>query len=369
MFWSMQCFHGLTQGRHCAIMHTCALSKSQNLKCEIPMPVTIKDIAKAAGVSHSTVSRALNGHPGISTKTTARIQQLAREMGYAPSAVAQSLLAQRTHTIGMVVTTIADPFITRVVAGVETVAQSAGYSVFLSASHNDPAQELAVVKTFHRRRVDAVIVTASRVGSLYGSELGKIHVPVVLINNQEEGEYLYSVAVDDVHGAQLAVEHLLSLGHRRIGFVGNANRPVAKRRRLAGYRAALQQAGVHFDPALVFVDREGADYDIGVAVLPGLLRQGVTAVFGYTDMIAISLMNACRRYGITAPKDMSVVGFDDIEAARFVYPPLTTVHQPRQQLGWLAMQMTLDLLDGKNVTNKTLSCGLVVRQSTQAFNH
>ena len=130
------------------------------------MPVTIKDIAREAGVSHTTVSRALKGNPAISAETTAKIQKLAQQMGYTPSAVAQSLLSQRTLTIGMVVTTIADPFVVQVVEGVEQVAQSAGYSVFLTTSHNNPDQEIAVVKTLHRRRVDAIIVTSSRVGSL-----------------------------------------------------------------------------------------------------------------------------------------------------------------------------------------------------------
>ena len=182
------------------------------------MPVTIKDIAKAAGVSHTTVSRALKDNPAISVKTTKRIQQLAQQMGYTPSAVAQSLLSQQTRTIGMVVTTIADPFVAQVVEGVEQVAQVANYSVFLTTSHNNPNQELAVVETLHHRRVDAIIVTASRVGSLYSSQLDQIKIPIVLINNQEEGEYLHSVAVDDMQGAQLAVNYLVELGHRRIGY-------------------------------------------------------------------------------------------------------------------------------------------------------
>jgi len=189
------------------------------------VPVTIKDIAKAAGVSHTTVSRALNGNPAISAETTTRIRNLAQQMGYTPSAVAQSLLSQQTWTIGMVITTIADPFVAQVVQGVEQVAQAADYSVFLTSSHNNPQQELAVVETLQRRRVDAIIVTSSRVGSLYSSQLDQIQVPIVLINNQEEGEYLRSVAVDDEQGSQLAVEHLIALGHRRIGYIGTINRP------------------------------------------------------------------------------------------------------------------------------------------------
>ncbi|MBN1218730.1 MAG: LacI family DNA-binding transcriptional regulator [Anaerolineae bacterium] len=326
--------------------------------------VTIKDIAKAAGVSHTTVSRALKGNPVISPETRARIQILAREMGYTPSAVAQSMRAQRTHTVGMVVTTIADPFVVQVVEGVESVARAAGYSVLLCTSHDDPDQEIDVVETLHRRRVDVIIVTSSRVGSLYPERLGQLRVPIVLINNQSEGQYLYSVAVDDVQGAQLAVEHLLKLGHRRIGYVGTNRRPRSSRRRLAGYEKALDQAGIEPDPALIPPPVSKADIERGAEALAHLLTTDATAVFCYNDLIAIGLLLACRQRGIAVPQQLSVVGFDDIESAQFVSPALTTVNQPRLQLGQLAMRMALDLLNRQEVQDQLLLCKLVVREST-----
>lgn len=330
------------------------------------MSITIKDIAKAAGVSHTTVSRALKGNPAISTETAARIQDLARQMGYVPSAVAQSLLSQRTLTVGMVVTTIADPFTVRVVEGVERIAQEAGYSVFLSSSHNNPDQEMAVVETFQRRRVDAVIVTSSRVGSVYSSQLDQIKVPIVLINNQEEGEFLHSVAVDDEQGAKLAVTYLITLGHRRISYMGVPDRPKSDRRRLAGYRAALKQAGLPRDPKLVFSPEGRDDFERGQAALKSLLASQATAVFCYNDLIAIGLLVACHQRGISVPGQLSVAGFDDIEPALYVTPPLTTIHQPRLKLGRLAMTMVLGLLKGQTVQDKKLACELIVRESTSA---
>jgi len=329
------------------------------------VPVTIKDIARAAGVSHTTVSRALRGHPAISAETTARIQKLAQEMGYTPSAVAQSLTTRRTHTIGMVITTISDPFITQVVDGVEERAKHTGYSVFLSTSQNNPAQEMAVVETFHRRRVDAIIVTSSRVGSLYSARLDKLQIPIVLINNQEEGKYLYSVAVDDEQGARLAVEHLLSLGHRRIAYIATAHRPKSNRRRLTGYKTALAQAGLSPNPAFVFSSETESDLQQGEQAIDALREKGVSAVFCYNDMIAIGLLMACRRRGIAVPRQLSIAGFDDIEMARYVSPPLTTVRQPRRQLGQLAMEMVLNLLKGQTVANRRLACELIVRESTE----
>jgi LacI family transcriptional regulator/LacI family repressor for deo operon, udp, cdd, tsx, nupC, and nupG len=342
-----------------ALMHTCALYLGETI-----VPVTIKDIAKAAGVSHTTVSRALKDNSAISVETTARIKKLAQEMGYTPSAVAQSLLSQQTLTIGMVVTTIADPFIVQIVEGAESVAQAAGYSVFLNTSHNNPEQEMAVVETFRRRRVDAIIVTSSRVGSVYSSQLDQIEVPIVLINNQEEGDFLHSVAVDDIQGAQLAVEHLLALGHRRIGYIGAPNRPKSNRRRLAGYQAAHRQVGIDYHSELILSPAANTDIARGQAALDLLLAAGATAVFCYNDLTAIGLMMACRQRNMAVPQQLSVVGFDDIELALYVTPSLTTIRQPRSKLGQLAMMMVLDLLNGQEVQDQILACELIMREST-----
>jgi DNA-binding LacI/PurR family transcriptional regulator len=328
------------------------------------MMVTIKDIARIAGVSHTTVSRALKNNPAISPGTTRRIQRIASELGYTPSAVAQSLLSQQTWTIGMVVTSIADPFVAQVVEGVEMVAQAANYGVFLITSNNNLEQEIAAVETLQRRRVDAIIVASSRVGSLYSSKLNQIRAPVVLINNQEEGEYLYSVAVDDVQGAQLAVEHLLELGHRRIGYIEAPNRPKSNKRRLVGYQNALLQAGIEPDPALIVHSEVETDVARGQASLACCLAAGATAVFCYNDLTAIGLLMACRQQQLRAPDQLSVVGFDGIEATLYVTPPLTTITQPRLRLGEIAMEMTLALLKKQEVQNCLLPCQLTLREST-----
>lgn len=328
------------------------------------MPVTIKDIAKAAGVSHTTVSRALNGNRVISPNTTERIQLLAKEMGYIPSAVAQSLLSRRTRTIGMVVTTIADPFIVQVVEGAERAAQEAGYSLFLSTSHNQPDQEVAVVETFQRRRVDAVIVTSSRVGNLYQLQLSQIQVPVVLINNQAEGESLRSVSTDNIQGAWLAVEHLQKLGHQRIAYLGAFDRPRQNGQRQAGYGAAMAQAGLKPNPALIISITQGSDFERGQAALAPLLTAQASAVLCFNDVMAIGLLVASRQHGLTIPAQLSIVGFDDIEPALYTTPPLTTIHQPRKLLGQLALQMTLALLNEQEVQDQILPCQLVVRGST-----
>ncbi len=336
----------------------------------IQQSVSIADIARAAGVSHSTVSRALRDSPLISDEVRQRIQRMAQEMGYTPNSVAQSLQTKRTNTIGLVVTSIADPFLTDVMDGVEEVARPAGFSVFLTASHNDPDQEMAAIETFHRRRVDGVLVAASRIGSLHMERLRQMRVPTVLINSQAEGDHelLHSVTVDDQVGARTAVEHLVGLGHRAIGYLAAANRPVSNQRRLAGYRAALQSASVASDEGWVVAPPNHELYEddvaLGQAALPALIDSGVSAVFCYNDMLAIGVLAACREHGIAVPEQVSVVGFDDIRLARYVTPTLTTVCQPKHELGRLAMGTLLDLLDGRPARNHVVLPTLVQRDST-----
>lgn len=333
--------------------------------------VSIGDIARAAGVSHSTVSRALHDNPLISSDVREHIQRLAREMGYTPNAIAQSLQQRRTNTIGLVVTSIADPFYADVVKGVEQEARAAGFSVFLSASHNDPAQEMLVIETFQRRRVDALIVADSQISVNHTERLMRVDVPTLLINSQADhaAPSLHSVAVDDYSGARQAAEHLLGLGHRAIGYLGAGNRPKSNRRRQEGYRDALVAAGVHPRGAWVAIapaeDRlHEDDVAAGQALLLPLLQAGVTAIAAYNDMIAIGVLAACREHGIRVPQDLSVIGFDDIPMAQYVTPPLTTIRQPKVQLGLTAMRTLLDLLDGRSARNHVLQPTLVERAST-----
>jgi LacI family transcriptional regulator/LacI family repressor for deo operon, udp, cdd, tsx, nupC, and nupG len=333
--------------------------------------VSIQDIARSAGVSHTTVSRALHDNPLISLEVRENIQRLAKEMGYTPNAVAQSLKGQRTNTIGLVVTTIADPFVGRVVRGIEEIAQDANMNVFLGVSFNDPEKEMAVIESFHRRRVDGIIVAAAKISAQYSKRLAHINVPTVLINQQAESQYdmFHSVAVDDYSGARLAVEHLLNIGHRAIGYVGAGNRPRSNRMRLKAYQDAMAAAGIEINERWVKIAPTEHVYhteDVadGQNLTMDLLNTGVTAIFCYNDMLAVGAMLACRERGIPVPFGLSLIGFDDIELAQYITPPLTTIHQAKLTLGKLAMQMLLDLLNGKPVENQILTPRLVLRDST-----
>jgi len=324
--------------------------------------VSIKDIAEIAGVSHSTVSRALHGRGRMSDETRSRIIALADDVGYTPDALARSLVRGETRTIGVVVTTIADPFVVQIVDGIEEVAQKAGYSVLLSASNNDPAREISVVETFRERRVDAVIVTSSRVGALYADILEDFGAPIVLINNMQEGKYLYSISADDVSGAQMAVECLLGLGHRRIGYIGSSERPISTQRRWQGYLQAFAKSD-GLIPELMVVPKADTDLEVGRRGLAELLVYAPSAILAYNDMTAFGVMLAAREHSIQIPHQISLVGFDDIQTTEYVTPTLTTIHQPRRTMGREAMEMALALLREEEVSNLTVACRLVERDS------
>jgi len=312
-----------------------------------PKSISIKDIARAVGMSHSTVSRALSDSPLVAKDTKRRIQRVAHEMGYVPSAIARGLVTKRTRTIGLVVTTITDPFIGEVVQGVEERAMDADYSVILCDCNAEPERELANVRVLREKRVDAIIVTSSRVGNLYVPLLEDLDVPIVLINNQQAGEYVYSVRSDDHQGGRLVGEYLASLGHRRIAYITgppNASRSLV---RLEGCRSALREHGLDIDPQ-ASVPGDGRT-EGGEAAVARLLQLSPhpTAIFCYNDMTAIGALRALKKAGLDVPGDVSVIGYDDIPFSAYVAPPLTTVAQPKNRLGQRAMELTLRLLEGE----------------------
>lgn len=329
--------------------------------------VSIKDIARAAQVSHSTVSRALSNSPLVNPRTAERVRQIAEEHGFRVSAVARSLATRRTHTIGVVVTSIADPFVAEVVDGVEERALANGYSVILANCHADPAVEMRAVQSFHDRRTDGILVTASRVGARYMPLLSERQVPIVLINNQHPGEFVYSVTIDNPLLAREATEHLIELGHRRIGYIGDRFGFQSDTERFAGYRDVIEQADLGFDPDLV-VHGDGTP-EGGASGLNRLLSLAdpPTAVFCYNDLEAMGALHAARAHGLRVPEDVSVVGVDDVYLAAYTDPPLTTMRQPKRQMGCLAAQLLLDLLTGaKAETRNVVPAELVVRGSTAA---
>jgi len=328
-----------------------------------PWSPSIKDIARLANVSHSTVSRALQNSPLVKHKTAETIKEIAKKNGYRPSAVARGLVKGKTCTIGLVVTTIADPFTSEVVSGIYQAASERGYSVYLADSGADPEREKRVVQSFAEQRVDGIVVTSSRVGALYLPLLSEMRVPILLVNDQHPGAFVHSVMIKNFAGMHAAARHLVQLGHRRIAYVGDDSGYQADAERFGGFREALESAGIAVAPELVA--RGDGKPERAMMAMQSVLPHQPTAVCCYNDRSALGVMRAIRAHGLRVPEDISVTGFDDIFLAPYTDPPLTTVRQPMRKMGVLAMESLFQLMSGvEKEIRIEVEPELVVREST-----
>jgi len=310
------------------------------------MTTTIKDIAKQTGVSHSTVSRALRGDPLISDETAERIRKAAQEMAYFPSAAARSLKTNRSHVLGVIVTSIDDPFFSEIVFGIEEYAQQTGYRLFIGAAHHDPVREQKIVQAMMEHRTDGLIICSSSFSTEQGKQLLENGFPIVLVNHQGAENFNYSIFHDDVDGSRQITRHLLELGHKRIAYLGNSNSGRTTLDRLNGYRIELDAVGI-IVPDEYVLTVPGSDPELGQKALTRLLAldQPPTAVVCYNDMLAIGVLKGCRDAGIRVPDDLSVTGFDNITFSAFACPPLTTIDQPKQSIGSEAARLLMDLVE------------------------
>ena len=337
------------------------------------MTTTIKDIAKRTGVSHSTVSRALRGDPLISFETASRIRQAAAEMAYLPSAAARSLKTNRSQVLGVIVSSIDDPFFSEIVFGIEEAAQEAGYRLFIAASQHDPAREQKIVQAMMEHRTDGVIICSSSFSSDQGRQLLEYGFPIVVVNHQGAENFHYSIFHDDVDGSRQITRHLIELGHRRIAYLGNSLSGRTTLDRLTGFKAEMQSAGLTVPPEYIHhVAGNGPQFGMDGSKYLLYLEQPPTAIVCFNDMLAIGALKGCRQTGLNVPDDLSITGFDNITFSAYTHPPLTTFDQPKQSIGTEAARLLLGLLhsspDGKVFQPKEiiLKGKLLVRNSTAA---
>jgi DNA-binding LacI/PurR family transcriptional regulator len=333
------------------------------------MPTTIKDIAKQAGVSHTTVSRALHNSPLISEKTTHRILEIATNLGYHPSFAARSLKTNRSQALGVIVSHIADPFFSEILQGIDDVAQSNGYSLFIAAAQYDPEREQAIIQTMREHRVDGVILCSPRFAPEQSIQLQSYNIPIVAINNQATVDFRYSIYHDDIDGGRQASEHLVRLGHRRIAYLGDASSGRTTRERLSGFLQVMEGAGLPIRPEYIhqvsgnspIQGLEAVEYFINLPTKP-------TAIICYNDMVAVGVVKGLRLAGLHVPADISVTGFDNILYSDYTYPPLTTIDQPKRFLGAEAARMMLEQLRSTTGSLRSrvrrLKGMLLIRQST-----
>ncbi len=335
------------------------------------MRVTIQDVAVDAGVSAMTVSRVINESPRVRADTRERVEASIAKLGYVPNRLARGLIQRKTHAFGVIVPDVANPFFTLVVRGVEQVAWRAGYHVILCDTQGDLERERGYLEDMVAFQVEGVLIAP--VGDRSRPQLRLLtrnSVPFVLIDRSITGFDADLVQGDSVAGARQLVEHLIALGHRRIGMVTETAGVSTARDRVQGYREALEGAGIEPDPELV-VESSAIDPDAArEATLRLLARpEPPTAIFAVNNIAVVGVVEAARRQKLEIPDDLALVCFDDIEHVSRLYPFLTVMAQPAETYGTIATQLLLDRLSGRIAQRRrivVLPADFVVRKSSGA---
>jgi LacI family transcriptional regulator len=322
--------------------------------------VSARDVARMAGVSVSTVSRALTPGGQVSAATRDRVTDAASRLGYRPDPTARGLRLGRTHSIGLMVPDLENPYFASVTKGVQARARAAGYALFVGDSDEDPAAEPELVAEF-ARRVDGLLLASPRSddATLQGAVA---EIPAVLISRDIDG--MASVAVDDADGIAQVMGHLHALGHRRVGLAAGPANSWSGTRRVTGMRHAAELLD---DVELVELGSFPPYFTGGIAAADHAVAREVTAVVTFNDLMALGVLDRLRGRGVRVPEDMSVVGFDDVPLATLVTPTLTTVRVPRAGLGRRAVDMLvagIDGVDAGTAARHRLPVEIVIRGST-----
>lgn len=322
--------------------------------------VSIYDIAREAGVALGTVSRVLNEAPNVGSETRARVQEAIKRLDYRPSSVARSLARGTTRSLAMLVPDLSNPLFGDMASGAQDAADASDHTVLIYGTNGSVERERRYINSFLDQKVDGLLLVRS---VLPAEELAPIagRIPVIQLGNELDIPGVRIIQVDQLHGARSAVDHLIGLGHRRIGFLEGPRQLNAILDRSSGYLQALAMADIDTDQALIAhgtLDEAG-----GFAAMTELIERAIpmTAVFASTDLMALGALSALHRHGVSVPDDISVVGFDDIRISRYLPVPLTTVREPTHEVGALAVEMALE---GGNGASHLLQTELIIRDST-----
>lgn len=346
--------------------------------------VTISDVARKAEVSVSTVSNYLNDRQGQMHPTTLeRVERAISELGYRPNQTARQLKTGFAPVLGLIVPSVANPFYGVFARYVESAALEFGFKVFLGNSERDPERERSYVEELWGYGVRGIILGSSLTSLAHINDLLELGLNVIVFDRPGQRTHnipVDSVSVDNINAARLATQHLLALGHHRIGFLSGSIKTINRLDRFEGYRSALHDAGIELDPDLVW---DGLQFSTqyGDAEAVELGRVGAkhllssanppTAIFAINDMYAFGAYAGARDLGVSIPDELSVIGFDDIVLAEIINPPLTTIRQPIQKITRIAVERMVARVQGTltgSVEHQTLRADLIVRASTARVN-
>lgn len=326
---------------------------------------TIQDVAKAAGVSVATVSRVLNKSSSVTRSTREAVLDAIKQMDYRPNLLGRNLRRTETRLILALLPNIANPFYARIVKGMEDIARKNGYNVMLCNTDSNAERERVYLELLKNRLADGVIFMAPEIDGKELTAIGR-DFPVVQCCEYKEGAQVPLASIDNHTAAKKAAKHLISLGHKRIGMISCDNSFLSTIRREQGFKMALEEAGIVFDEQLVVYGDYSFKSGRRAAFSLLALDERPTAIFAISDIMAIGVLRAAREKGLRVPEDLAVVGFDNISFASMCSPMLTTVSQPKYDIGCTAMELLLRKMRGelKEPVDIVLENELVIREST-----
>ena len=328
--------------------------------------ITIQDIAKAANVSKSTVSRVLNGSASVNQDKRAAVLEATERLGFKPNAMARSLASGKSMTLGVLTQLIGSPFFDAVAQGVIAGLTESDYSPLFMDGRLEYEYEVKAVKALLGRRVDGLVIIGGNLSSNDISELCE-DVPTVIVAREFPVEEHHCVFMNNLDGGYSATKHLIELGHKDIAMIQGVEHNVEAVDRFKGYQKALAESGIEMNEDLVIKGDFTGESGIQAINILCEREQKFSAVFAANDVTAYGARLALHRHGLRVPEDVSIVGFDDQAESAFVTPPLTTIRQPACEMGTMAVEGVLSILDGKPFESVKLNGKLSVRESTAQF--
>ncbi len=331
---------------------------------------TIKDIARVAGVSVTTVSRALNGYSDVNQKTRKRIEEVAKELNYSPNTVARSLVMKKSKTIGLLVSDmnregVKDNFTFEVLCGINEASANSDYDLVLFSTTSTKQSQKTYTQLCRERRVDGVILQGIKMNDPYLQEVVESDIPCVLVDIPQESDTVGYVTTDNVEGAKKAVAHLIKHGHTNIAMINGHEKADVSMRRLQGYLEAINEEELPFRQDWIRNGefKEKVAEEVAMELLTA--NPDITAVFCASDLMALGVLRAIKAIGKKVPEDIAVIGYDDIMLASYSNPSLSTIRQDKFKLGYEAAILLIDMLEGKEQSHsRIIDTQLIIREST-----
>jgi LacI family transcriptional regulator len=327
--------------------------------------VTINDVAKKSGVSATTVSHTLNETRFVSAGVRKKVLDAVRELGYQPNSLARSLRRKETQTFGLIVPDSINQYFAEIQCGVEHAAYEKGYSVILCNTEGNEEKENLYVKVLRNKQVDGLLFISAGYQSQTLKSLIDEKVPLVLVDRDLPDLEVDTIMADNFNGGYVATSHLISLGHTRIACITGSEGILSSGRRIVGYQKALEEHGIPFDEQLICTGNFHAVGGKKAALHLLRMEKSPTAIFAFNDVMAVGAIQAAVESQRKIPADLAIVGFDDIELASFLQPPLTTIRQPKQEMGRLAVEMLINRINDRDLPIKkvVLPVSLIKRES------